>query len=262
MLLHAKNAAIFAATGAIAGAVAREYARQGAQVWLSGRNADALAQLATVIREAGGQAQWQTVDAQDPAAVDAWLDQIAAQGSLDVVFNGIGSRPRDLGYPARSLEQSLADFNKPFVQIVSSTFLTSRSAARHMTRQGHGAIVTLSATLSGMTAPHMAGISAACGAVEALTRALAGEFGPAGVRVNCVRGSAMPETRTIQETFAGQMQLGGMQPGDAAPAMSLPPLGRMITLADTAGAAAYLASDAASGITGQVLTVCAGAFVD
>jgi 3-oxoacyl-[acyl-carrier protein] reductase len=71
-----------------------------------------------------------------------------------------------------------------------------------MIQQCSGAIVTLSATLSGMTAANMAGISATCGAIEAMTRSLAGEFGRAGVRVNCVRGSAMPETRTIQETMA------------------------------------------------------------
>lgn len=103
----------------------------------------------------------------------------------------------------------------------------------------------------------MAGISAACGGIGALTRSLAGEFGPAGVRVNCVRGNGMPETRTIQETSAGIMEITGGQ----APNMTLPPLGRPITAAETAGAVLFLGSDAASGITGQVITVSAGAFV-
>jgi enoyl-[acyl-carrier-protein] reductase (NADH) len=76
------------------------------------------------------------------------------------------------------------------------------------------------------------------------------------VRVNCVRGSGMPETRTIQETVAGQIALTG-QP----PKMSLPPLGRPITVAETASTAAFLMSDLSSGMTGQVVTVCAGAFV-
>lgn len=264
MLLADKHAAIFAATGAIAGAVAHQFARQGAEVWLSGRNADALEGLAQSIRDAGGKAHTKIVDALVPDQVDAWLAEIAAQGSLDIVFNGIGARPRDLGYPAPSSEQSLADFSKPFDLIVRSTFLTSRGAASHMARQGHGAIVTLSATLSGMTAPNMGGISAAFGAIEAMTRSLAGEYGSHNIRVNCLRASAMPETRTIQETMAGQMQLAGVPPEAQTngPAMALPPLGRMITLEDTANTAAFLASDAASGMTGQVVTVCAGAFVD
>lgn len=88
-----------------------------------------------------------------------------------------------------------------------------------------------------------------------MTHSLAGEFGPAGVRVNCVRGSGMPETRTIQETGAGVAALG------RPPSMSLPPLGRPITVADTASTAAFLASDLASGMTAQIVTVCAGAFV-
>jgi len=64
----------------------------------------------------------------------------------------------------------------------------------------------------------------------------------------------MPETRTIQETFAGQARIqGGESP------MSPPPLGRPITVAETADAVAFVAR--ASGVTGQVLTVCAGGFV-
>jgi 3-oxoacyl-[acyl-carrier protein] reductase len=76
------------------------------------------------------------------------------------------------------------------------------------------------------------------------------------VRVNCVRGSAMPETRTIQETGAGQAKLRG-----APPSFPVPPLGRPITVAETANAAVFLASDASSGMTGQTVTVCAGQFV-
>ncbi len=78
-----------------------------------------------------------------------------------------------------------------------------------------------------------------------------------GVRVNCVRGSGMPETRTIQETGAGMMAFSGSM-GD----MKLPPLGRPITVSETAATAAFLMSDDARGMTGQVVTVCAGAFID
>jgi 3-oxoacyl-[acyl-carrier protein] reductase len=150
---------------------------------------------------------------------------------------------------------SLEDFSYPIRYVAGSQFLTARAAARHMKTSGHGAIVTLSATLSGMTATHMSGISAACGAVEAMTRALAGEFGPFGVRVNAVRASAMPETRTIQQTSAGLAGFG------LGPEFVPPPLRRPITLEETAKTAAFLASDHASGVTGQVVTVCAGAFV-
>jgi NAD(P)-dependent dehydrogenase (short-subunit alcohol dehydrogenase family) len=136
---------------------------------------------------------------------------------------------------------------------VGSQFLTAREAARVMAPGG--AILTLSATLSGSAFAYMAGISAACGAVEVMTQALAAEYGPRGIRVNCVRGSAMPETRTIRDTGAGQAAL-----RDAQMAMSLPLLCRPITVEETAKAAVFLASDLASGLTAQMVTVCAGQF--
>lgn len=256
MILASKHALVFAATGGIGSEVARTFAREGAHVWLSGRDAARLEALADEIRAAGGAATAETLDATDSAAISAYVDRVAASaGQIDVCFNAIGLPPTELGYPAESATQDRDQFMKPLEVILGSTFLTSRAAAAQMAHQGGGAIVTLSATLSGMTAGFMAGISATCGAIEALTRSLAGEFGHAGVRVNCVRGSAMIETRTIRETSAGLAALGYVQQ------MVAPPLGRPITIGETAATAAFLASDLASGMTGQVVTVCAGAFV-
>lgn len=258
MSLNGKNVLVFAATGAIGSEVARTFAREGANVWLSGRNADTLHSIVGTIKAAGGKATADVVDATDEEAVTAYIARVAETvGRIDVVFNAIGAHPAELGYPAPSTTTPFEDFMKPLQLILGSTFLTARIAGAQMVKQRGGSIVTLSATLSGMTAGNMAGISATCGAIEALTRSLAGEFGPAGVRVNCVRGSAMPETPTIQETFAGQMRLAGGTP----PSMSLPPLGRPIAVSETAATAAFLGSDAASGMTGQVVTVCAGQFV-
>lgn len=252
-----KNVVVFAATGAIAGRVARTCADRGAAVWLSGRDGTALAALAAEITSAGGRvAGVAVVDATDPRQVDAHVAEAAGAGGIDAVFNGIGGHPRSLGYPEPLGTLDVDRFMVPMTTILASTYLTSRAAGLHMAERGRGAIVTLSATLSGMAAAHMAGISAACGAVEALTRSLAGELGPAGVRVNCVRGSAMPGTRTIRETTAGQAGILGR-----SPEFAVPPLGRPITTAETASVAAFLASDAAGGMTGQVVTVCAGQFV-
>lgn len=261
MLLANKQIIVFAATGAISSGVAKQCATEGATVWLSGRDQAQLALLAGQITEQGGTAQIDVVDALDESAIQAYVDRVATEaGQIDGVFNGIGGRPETLGYPQLTLNQSAHDFMLPLQHIVLSQFLTARAVAKHMVQQGRGAIVTLSATLSGMAAANMAGISAACGAIEAMTRALAGDFGPAGVRVNCVRGSAMPETRTIQETSAGQLAIVGM-PATQMPDMALPPLGRPITVADTASTTTFLLSDHASGMTGQVVTVCAGQFV-
>lgn len=256
-MLADRNVLVFAASGAVAGAVARACAAQGATVWVSARRGDAAEKLAAEIVEGGGRAHAAEVDALDAAAVGAHVADVAGRGgSVDAVFNGIGGRPAALHYPARIADLDLDGFLAPLRVIVGSQYLTARAAGRVMAEQGHGSVVTLSATLSGMAAAHMANISAACGAVEALTRALAGELGPSGVRVNCVRANAMPETSTIQETGAGQTAITG-----EAPDFGLPPLRRPITLAETAATAAFLASDLSSGTTGQTLTVCAGQYV-
>lgn len=256
-MLADKNVLVFAASGAVAGAVARACAAQGATVWVSARRGDAAEKLAAGIVEAGGRAQAAEVDALDADAVARHVADVAGRaGSVDAVFNGIGRRPVDLHYPARLADLDLDGFLTPLRVVVGSQYLTSRAAGLVMAEQGHGSVVTLSATLSAMTAAHMANLSAACGAVEAMTRSLAGELGPSGVRVNCVRASAMPETSTIQETGAGQAAITGEPPH-----FGLPPLGRPITLAETAATAAFLASDLSGGTTGQTLTVCAGQFV-
>lgn len=257
MLLKDKTAIIFAANGAISQGVARAMAAHGARVHLAGYREDGLEALAGALSETGGEATWSVVDALDPQAVRKAIDEhVNEKGALDIVFNGIGGRPETLGYPAHSTETPIEDFAIPLNRIVVSQFLTAREAARVMAPAGSGAILTLSATLSGGAFAYMAGISAACGAVEVMTNALAGEFGPMGIRVNCVRGSAMPETRTIQETGAGQAALRG----GASPDFGVPPLGRPISVEETAKAAVFLASDLASGMTAQTVTVCAGQF--
>ncbi|MGH3148089.1 MAG: SDR family NAD(P)-dependent oxidoreductase [Rubrobacter sp.] len=256
--LSGKNALVFAATGAIGGEVARTFAREGARVWLSGRDAAALEKVARSVLDDRGEATIEVVDATDPVAVEAYVGRVVEEaGRIDAVFNAIGLPPVELGYPASSVTQDFELFMKPLRIVLGSAFLTSREvAARMVGQEGGGSIVTLSATLSVMAAPFMANIAAACGAIEAMTRSLAGEFGPSGVRVNCVRGNAMPETRTIQETGAGLARISG-----DAPQMAPPTLGRPITVSETAQTAAFLASDASSGMTGQVVTVSAGAFV-
>jgi len=251
MMLDSKHAMVFAATGAIGGEVARKFAREGAHVYVSGRRREALDALVEEIASEGGRASASVVDATDPAEV---ADHVAGAEKVDVAFNAIGLPPEELGYPARSTDLDLDVFMKPQRIILASTFLTSRSAAARMASEGGGSIVMLSATLTGVNVPFMASLTATCGAIEAMTRTLAAEFGQAGVRVNCLRGDAMPETSTIQQTGAGQASLLGIDVSEL-PMAAAGTLARPRTLAETAAAAAFLASDAASGISSQVLTV-------
>ena len=105
----------------------------------------------------------------------------------------------------------------------------------------------------------MAGITAACGAIEAMMRSLAAEFGPLSIRVNTLRADGMQETRTIQETTALMAQ--SMSPQSDGRVPENPndlPDHQQITLQDTAKTAVFLASDLSAGINNQVINVTGG----
>ncbi len=91
MLLENKNAVIYGAGGAIGGAVARAFAREGARVFLAGRTLGRLEEVAEQIRSAGGAAETAEVDALDEKAVDEHADAVAAgAGGIDIALNAIG----------------------------------------------------------------------------------------------------------------------------------------------------------------------------
>ncbi|MCA3644616.1 MAG: SDR family NAD(P)-dependent oxidoreductase [Methylobacterium sp.] len=258
MLLKDKTAVVFAANGAIGSAVARRFSAEGAVVHISGRNADSVKRLGD---EIGSSAE--TVDATDEVQVQAYFTRLAnAKSTPNIVFNAIGSRAAAASYgrPAGMLTRDT--FLLPLEVVAWSQFLTARSAANAlMAQRQSGAIVTLSASLSGQFIPFMSGITAACGAVEAVTRTLAAEYGRAGIRVNCVRAGGMPETRTIRETTAQMAETMGATPGGAGKPTVTNVLGRPLQVGETATIVAFIASDFASGVAGQVVNVCAGALV-
>jgi 3-oxoacyl-[acyl-carrier protein] reductase len=139
VLLEGKNAVVYGGGGAIGGAVARAFAREGARVFLAGRTLAHLEAVATAIRDAGGTAETAAVDALEEAQVDAHADAVAARaGSLDVCMNVI-THGDVQGIPF--VEMAPEDYLRPVETAVRTTFLTSRAAARHMARQGSGVIL-------------------------------------------------------------------------------------------------------------------------
>jgi 3-oxoacyl-[acyl-carrier protein] reductase len=146
-------------------------------------------------------------------------------------------------------EIGLDAFLDPVVRLSRTHFVTATAAARQMTAQGSGVIIMLSATSALETRHEMGGFSLANAAIEALTRALAGEVGRKGVRVAGIRSNFTPET--YPQVTAD----------DIAPLVHDSLLGRLPLLAEVAGTAVYLASDAAGAMTGAVVNLSCGAII-
>jgi 3-oxoacyl-[acyl-carrier protein] reductase len=265
MLLENKNAVIYGGGGAIGGAVARAFAREGARVFLAGRTRAKLDRVAEAIAAAGGRAETAEVDALDERAVETHAELVAARaGGIDVALNAVGI----VHVQGPSLaELSFEDYARPVAAYTRTNFLTAKAVARHMVKRGSGVILTLSTPGSRLSGSGFLGIGVACGAVETFSRILAGELGPAGVRVVCLRPDAIPEavgTSHTREVFAGPAARAGttVEAMLAERARTGTLFRRFPTLAEVAEFAAFVASDRASAMTGAIANLTCGSLVD
>lgn len=199
--LKNKVAVVFAASGEIAGAVARSFAEHGAKVYVTGRNLTAVQKLAEEINAAGGQSVAAKVDALDEGVIEAFLQKVVNDnGKLNIVFNGIGSYYKDAGSGTPSTVVSFGQFLNPLQRILGSQFLTSRLAAKLMIgSRSEGTILLFNASMAKTKTPNMAGFAAACAGIEALTRVLAAEFGKHGIKAICLCSGAIYESFKITE---------------------------------------------------------------
>jgi NAD(P)-dependent dehydrogenase (short-subunit alcohol dehydrogenase family) len=258
MLLENKTAVIYAAAGAIGAAVAQAFAREGARLFLTGRDLAKVDAVADEIVAAGGVAETAQVDAMDATGVAAHIEAV---GAIDISFNAIGPGPAAHRSPLTELTADA--FAAPIAVYTNSNFITATAAARQMSHQGSGVIVTLTAVPGRLPVPLVGGQAPAWAAVEAFSRALALEVGPAGIRVVCLRSHAIPETPLIEANFATAARAAGVSPTAFEARLAHGTvLKRLPTLAELAGTAAFLASDHAGAITGTVVNVSAGAVTD
>jgi NAD(P)-dependent dehydrogenase (short-subunit alcohol dehydrogenase family) len=257
MLLEDKTAVIYGAGGAIGGAVARAFAREGARLFLTGRN---VAKVEGVAKEIVAEAS--QVDALDERAVEEHLDTVVERaGAVDISFNAVGLGPTRDRIPLTELAGDA--FARPIAFYTSSNFITATAAARHMSDQGAGVIVTLTALPGRMPANLIGGSAPAWAAVEAFSRSLALEVGPAGIRVVCLRSHAIPETPLIEENLATAAPAAGVTPAQFQAILEQGTLlKRLPTLAEVADTAAFVASDRAGAMTATVANLSAGSITD
>mgnify|MGYP001580482555 FL=1 len=197
--LKDKVAVIFAASGEVAGAVARSFSQHGTKLYVTARNLEAVNKLASELNKNGGDVEAAKVDALNETEIDSFLKKVIAEnGKLDIVFNGIGASYEEMGGRPPTVNVTFEQFIAPIEKICGSQFLTSRVAAKYMIdTKTEGTILHLTAALSRSKLPNVAGITAASAAVEGLTRVMAAEWGANGIKVICICPGALMETNRI-----------------------------------------------------------------
>ena len=235
-------------------------AELGAHVVLASRKAEHVEAAAAQLREAGGAASGLTVDVRDPERVRALVEQVANEhGRIDLLVNNAAG---NFYAPSESLS---ANAWKSVLEIdLYGTFYCSQAVMPVMRQAGGGRIVSISMTLHYRGWPMMAHATAAKAGVDALTRTLAVEWAPYGIRVNAIAPGPIP-TEGVRKAFTPPPRADGSAPdlfaiekamGDYA--RKAIPAGRWGAPRDIANMVAFLASPAGEWITGAIMVVDGG----
>jgi 3-oxoacyl-[acyl-carrier protein] reductase len=259
-VLQGKTAIVFGAGGSIGAEVAQEFAAEGAEVFLAGRNVASVESVVRQIVSAGGKARAAKVDTLDESSVNSYVDEVVSRaGKVDILLDLTGPRAKDYGNGKTAVELSIQEFMVPLTSMVRSRFITACAAARHMVKQHSGVIILVTGSPARAHVPGATAIGAAFGAMENLVENLAFEMSPLGVRVVCLRTLGNIDSRSIQDTMEARNV-----PEDQRRALFAQSnfLRTAATVKDTANAAVLIASDRARMLTGSVVNATAGAALD
>lgn len=227
-------------------AVAQRYAAGGGTVVVLGRRQEPLDETVALITADGGRAEAVTCDVRDAAAVDESIDAVVARhGRLDALVNNAAG---NFVVPAEELSpngwRAVVDI------VLNGTFFCTRAAARHMLPAESGSIVNVIASYAWHGHPGTVHSAAAKGGVVAMTRTLAVEWGDRGVRINCIAPGPT-------ETEGAGAALWPTEETRAAVLASVP-AGRFTTPDEVAESAAFLLSDRAAYVSGDLLVTDGG----
>ncbi len=239
--MQGKVAIITGAAQGIGRALANRYAAEGAHVVVNDVNADKIDAAVAAIRQTGGSALGIVADVSDKTAVDRLFAQTVADlGRVDVLVNNAMITNGDRHF----LEADEAWWRRVIDVNLTGVFLCSHAAAQLMARQRSGVIINFSS--GGATRAHrgLAAYDASKGGIEALTRAMALDLAPYGIRVNAL--------------VPGSIDTSGMPPTIKGARGENIPMQRVGEAEELAGPAVFLASDDASYVTGHCLVVDGG----
>nr|WP_090340558.1 SDR family oxidoreductase [Mycolicibacterium malmesburyense]CRL69943.1 dehydrogenase [Mycolicibacterium malmesburyense] len=231
MELAYKNVLITGGTAGIGLACARLFAREGAAVIVTGRNAERGERTVSCI---DGNVRFVQADLSDMDSVASLIEQA---GDIDILVNNAADFPAAL-----TVDQQVGAFERTFDTNVRGLYFLAAGLVPGMLGRGHGSIVNVTTMVASKGVPGAGVYSASKAAVESLTRTWAAEFGPGGIRVNSVAPGPTRTEGVEAEWGETNEELG----------RSLP-LGRTAKPREIAEAVLFLASPRASFITGSVL---------
>jgi NAD(P)-dependent dehydrogenase (short-subunit alcohol dehydrogenase family) len=255
MLLAGKSAIIAGSGSGVGRASALRFAEEGASVVCADISLERVKETVQLVEAAGGNAVAAQCDVSQEADVQATVALAVEQyGKLDIIYNNVGIPTPRLGMTFE--EHTSEDFDRLYAVNAKGVFLGSKYAYIQFKAQGTGGVILNTGSVAGLVAWGGSVYGSTKGAVHQLTRAVAIEGAPFGIRCNAICPAGMP--------FTGFMAAGGMQippeqvEAAAAQTGKMHPLGRPITAEDCAEAAVFLCSDQAMNITGILVPIDGG----
>lgn len=249
MRLQEKVAIVTGAGSGFGEGIAKTFAHEGAAVIVNDLNREAGERVAEDIAKAGGRAAFVYGDvSREDDHVTLLHEAVTRFGQLDIVVNNAGTTHRNKPL----LEVTEAEFDRVYAVNVKSIFWSARAVIPYFLQRGAGVMINIASTAGVRPRPGLVWYNGSKGAVITASKAMAAEFGPKNIRVNCVN-PVIGDTGLTAE-FMGVPNT----PENRAKFLAGIPLGRFSTPQDIANACLYLASDDAAFITGVCLEVDGG----
>ena len=243
--LAGKKALVTGASRGIGRAIALALADAGADVALVSRGIENLQSTAAEVQRLGRTAPIVVTDVRDLSQIEPMFARaIAELGHLDIVVNAAGIPSRK-----STVDLSQADYDDLYNTNIRSVIFCCQSAGRHMTARGSGSIINIGSLTTTLGFAGRALYGSSKGAVGQLTKSLAVEWGPSGVRVNAIAPGWI-----VTDLSRGALQ----DPIFSGKVVDRTPLGRLGYPDDMRGIAVFLASDASAFVTGQIIYVDGG----
>lgn len=242
-LLKGKNCIVTGGSKGIGRAIVKTFLEEGANVYYISRSeAENAGELATIAQNNACKLKWISCSVTDEKALEAAIDTIASEGSIDVVVNNAGITKDGLVF-----RMNTEDWEQVLLTNLTSAFFVCRTAARHMIKKRAGSIINVSSVVGITGNGGQTNYAASKAGLIGFSKSLAKEVASRGVRVNVVAPGFIDTAMTDKIPEEAKEKL-----------KAAIPLGRTGKPEEIASAVLFLASDMASYITGEVLKIDGG----